>query len=52
MAFHVKPDRTVGEGKVFFDATALIAKTKRTGNPDGMKVDKQATSSPPAPAAS
>jgi gluconolactonase len=38
MAFEVKPDRTLGPGKVFFDATALIA--KRTGNPDGMKVDK------------
>jgi gluconolactonase len=40
MAFDVKPDRTVANGRVFFDATALIAKTKRTGNPDGMKVDK------------
>jgi hypothetical protein len=41
MAFPVKADRTLGEGKVFFDAAALIARTKRTGNPDGMKVDKQ-----------
>jgi gluconolactonase len=40
MAFDVKPDRTVANGRVFFDATALIARTKRTGNPDGMKVDK------------
>jgi gluconolactonase len=41
MAFEIKPDRTLGASRVFFDATALIAKTKRTGNPDGLKVDKQ-----------
>jgi gluconolactonase len=41
MAFDVKPDHTLGTGRVFFDAAALIAKTKRTGMPDGMKVDKQ-----------
>jgi gluconolactonase len=40
MAFDVNPDRTVGKGRVFFDATALMAKTKRTGNPDGLKLDK------------
>jgi gluconolactonase len=41
MAFEIKPDHTLGASRVFFDATALIAKTKRTGNPDGLKVDKQ-----------
>jgi gluconolactonase len=41
MAFDVKPDHSLANGRVFFDATALIAKTKRTGMPDGMKVDKQ-----------
>jgi gluconolactonase len=41
MAFEIKPDRTLGASRVFFDATTLIARTKRTGNPDGLKVDKQ-----------
>jgi gluconolactonase len=41
MAFDVKPDHTLANGRVFFDAAALIAKTKRPGMPDGMKVDKQ-----------
>lgn len=41
MAFDVKPDRTLSEGRVFFDATELIAKTKRKGMPDGMKVDRK-----------
>jgi gluconolactonase len=40
MAFDVKADRTLANGRVFFDATALIAKTKRAGMPDGMKADK------------
>jgi gluconolactonase len=42
MAFPIKPDRTLDTAKarVFFDATTLIAKTKRGGMPDGMKVDK------------
>jgi gluconolactonase len=40
MAFEVKPDRSLDKGRIFFDATALMAKTNRTGNPDGMKVDK------------
>jgi gluconolactonase len=39
MAFDVKPDRTLANGRVFFDAAPLIAKTKRKGMPDGMKVD-------------
>jgi gluconolactonase len=38
MAFDVKADGTVANGRVFFDA-APFAKTKR-GAPDGLKVDK------------
>jgi gluconolactonase len=41
MAFDLKPDRSVANGRVFFDATELVAKTKREGAPDGFKVDKQ-----------
>jgi gluconolactonase len=37
-AFPVKPDGTIGEGKVFFDATPLVKEMK--GLPDGLKVDK------------
>jgi gluconolactonase len=37
MAFPVKEDGTLGEGKVFFDATKWIGKKK--GGPDGLKVD-------------
>ena len=36
-AFPVKEDGTLGEGKVFFDATAMVGKHK--GLPDGLKVD-------------
>src|SRR5947207_2440649 len=39
MAFPVKDDGTLGEGKVFFDSTDLV-KAKKKGLPDGMKVDK------------
>lgn len=39
MAFDVKPDGTIANGKVFYDATAW-AKEKRPGLPDGLKVDK------------
>jgi gluconolactonase len=39
MAYDVKPDGTIANGKVFFDATAW-AKEKRPGLPDGMKIDK------------
>jgi gluconolactonase len=39
MAFPVKDDGTLGEGKVFFDATPW-AKEGRPGLPDGLKVDK------------
>jgi gluconolactonase len=38
MAFDVKPDGTLGKGRVFADVTAL-AKTKK-GLPDGLKVDR------------
>lgn len=38
MAFPVKDDGTLGEGKVFFDATAQL-KAKKPGLPDGLKVD-------------
>jgi gluconolactonase len=38
MAFPVKDDGTLGEGKVFFDATKLVGKD-RPGLPDGMKAD-------------
>jgi gluconolactonase len=38
MAFPLKPDGTIGTGKVFFDATRGVKTLK--GLPDGMKVDK------------
>jgi gluconolactonase len=41
MAFELRPDRTLGTGRIFFDSAPLIAKTKRKGMPDGLKVDKQ-----------
>ncbi len=37
MRYEVKPDGTLGPGKVFFDATA----SKEEGAPDGMKVDRR-----------
>jgi gluconolactonase len=40
MSFPVKEDGTIGEGKVFFDATDLV-KQRKIGAPDGMKVDHQ-----------
>jgi gluconolactonase len=40
MAFPVKADGTLGDGKVFFDATKLVEK-KLKGLPDGMKPDKE-----------
>ena len=39
MAFDVRPDGTIGNGRVFFDATAL-ARAGKPGLPDGMKVDR------------
>jgi gluconolactonase len=41
MAYALRPDGTNGPGTVFFDGTALIARTKRPGLMDGMKVDTQ-----------
>lgn len=38
-AFAVNNDGTLGEGRVFFDATAL-AKAGKPGLPDGLKVDR------------
>ena len=38
MAYDVKPDGTLANGRVFFDATAWVPTKK--GLPDGMKVDK------------
>lgn len=39
MSFPVKADGTLGEGKVFFDATKSVGEEKK-GLPDGMKADK------------
>jgi gluconolactonase len=39
MAYDVKADGTLGEGKVFFNATPWV-KEGRKGLPDGLKVDK------------
>jgi gluconolactonase len=39
MAFPLKEDGTLGEGKVFFDSGDAVKK-KKPGLPDGMKVDK------------
>lgn len=39
MAFDLKDDGTVGQGRVLFDATSWVGKKK--GLPDGLKVDQQ-----------
>ncbi len=39
MAYDVKPDGTVANGRVFFDATKMVGKVK--GLPDGLKVDQK-----------
>lgn len=39
MAFALKSDGSVASERVFFDATELIARTKRQGGFDGLKVD-------------
>jgi gluconolactonase len=39
MAFDVKPDGTIANGRVFFDATSMVGPAKK-GLPDGLKVDK------------
>lgn len=38
MAYDVKPDGTIANGRVFFDSTAWVK--SKPGLPDGMKVDK------------
>jgi len=38
MAYPVKPDGTLGKGKIFFDATPMVQQGLK-GLPDGMKVD-------------
>jgi gluconolactonase len=38
MAYDVKPDGTIANGRVFFDATSMVGPTKK-GLPDGLKVD-------------
>ena len=40
-AFPVKEDGTIGEGKLFFDATKWANQTDRPGAPDGLAVDQQ-----------
>jgi gluconolactonase len=39
MAYDVKEDGTLGQGRVFFDATSWV--DKKEGLPDGLKVDQQ-----------
>ena len=39
MAFALEADGTAGPGRVFFDSTALVQKTKRAGAFDGLRVD-------------
>jgi gluconolactonase len=39
MAFDVKADGTVGNGRVFFDSTKWVGRAK-PGLPDGLKVDR------------
>ncbi len=38
MAYDVQPDGSIANGRVFFDATAMLQ--KETGSPDGLKVSK------------
>jgi gluconolactonase len=42
MAFPVRPDGSLGNGKVFFDVTAAVSKQK-PGVPDGLKVSADGT---------
>jgi gluconolactonase len=39
MAFPVKDDGTLGEGRVFFDATKWVGQPDKKGLPDGLKTD-------------
>ncbi len=41
MAYSLNADGSVAAGRVFFDATDLIARTKRSGGFDGLKVDQR-----------
>jgi len=41
MSFDVKEDGTLGQGKVFFDATEATKNKALKGLPDGLKVDKE-----------
>ena len=41
MAYDLRPDGTVENGRVFFDANALLRKAGGKGPPDGMKLDKK-----------
>jgi len=40
MAFDMKADGTLGDGRVFYDATPLVGKKNLKGLPDGLKVDR------------
>jgi gluconolactonase len=40
MAYDVKPDGAIANGRVFFDATSWVSPEKK-GLPDGMKVDAE-----------
>lgn len=40
MALEMKPDGTLGQSRVFFDATAWVKSGKLPGLPDGLKIDK------------
>ena len=42
MAYPVKPDGSLGNGRVFFDVTAAVGK-QGPGVPDGLKVSTDAT---------
>lgn len=42
MAYRVKADGTLGDGKVFFDTTEAV-KAKKPGLPDGLKVSQDGT---------
>ena len=42
MAYPVKPDGTLGSGRIFFDATQAV-REKKPGLPDGLKVSRDGT---------
>ncbi|MEA5426448.1 SMP-30/gluconolactonase/LRE family protein [Arcicella lustrica] len=41
MAYPVNEDGSLGTGKVLFDATYMLKNEKRSGLPDGLKIDKK-----------